>query len=187
MNRLKDDFLILKTTNFMPMTKQRKITLVGEMQKKFTDSKATVFADFDKLSTSELNKLRRELKKAGAELKVVKKTLLDLVLKKTGVSFDPSLLKTQLSAIFASGDLMSIAGLVHKFVKDVAKSKVAKFGVLGAYNADEKRFVDSNEFKIIATLPSREVLLAQIAMMLTMPIKQLLMVLNERSKTISNH
>jgi ribosomal protein L10 len=43
--------------------------------------------------------------------------------------------------------------------------------------------VDANEFKAIATLPSREVLLAQIAMMLTMPLKQMMMVLNERAKS----
>lgn len=157
--------------------------MVSEMEKQLADSKAAVFADFDKLSTSELNKLRRELKKAGAELKVVKKTLLDLVLKKMSVSFDPLALKTQLATVFSKGDLMSIAGLVQKFVKDVAKGKVAKFSVLGAYDAGEKRFVDPNEFKVLATLPSREVLLAQIAMMLTMPIKQLLMVLNETAKS----
>ena len=36
-------------------------------------------------------------------------------------------------------------------------------------------------------LPSREILLAQIAMMLTMPIKQTMMVLNEQGKTGQNN
>ena len=156
------------------------------MQKKLAESKTAVFADFDRLSTVEMNRLRRELKKAGAELKVVKKTLLDLALKKSGVAFDPLALKTQLSAIFSKSELIGVAGLVHKFVKEVAKSKTAKFEVLGVYDAGEKRFVNSSEFEILATLPSREALLAQIAMMLTMPIKKMMLVLNERSKTLSN-
>ena len=45
---------------------------------------------------------------------------------------------------------------------------------------------DQNEFKTIAMLPSREILLAQIAMMLTMPLKQLMLTINERSKKYKN-
>lgn len=166
------------------LTKQQKIELVSEMKKKLADSKALVFAEFDKLTAAEMNKLRRELKKTGAELKVVKKTLLELVLKAAGVAFNPLELKTQMAVVFAPMDLLSIAALVQKFVKEIAKGKTAKFFVLSAYDASENRLVDANEFKLLATLPPREVLLAQIAMLLTMPIKKLMMTLNERSKQV---
>jgi len=53
---------------------------------------------------------------------------------------------------------------------------------MGAYDMKENRLVDAKEFNIVATLPSREVLLAQIAMMLTMPMKQIMMILSEKAK-----
>ena len=130
----------------------------------------------------DFKKLRRELKKAGAELKVLKKRLLNIALKNSGVNFDPMAAKTQLGTIFAKGDLTSVAGLIHKFAKDLTRAKKGEFAVIAAYDLAEKRLVDANEFKAIATLPPREVLLAQVAMMLTMPLKQLMMVLNEKSK-----
>ena len=167
----------------MALTKQRKSELLKEMEQKFKTSAAAVFAEFDKVTVGELTRLRRELKKTGAELKVVKKSLLDLLVKKNNISFDPFALKSQLGAIFSKGDVHSVAALIQKFSKEVAKGKVGNFSVAGAYDAQDKRFVDSNEFKVLAALPSREILLAQIAMMLTMPIKQLMNVINERAKS----
>ena len=100
------------------------------------------------------------------------------------VQFDPVSLKTQLGTVFASGDLTSVASILHRFSKELVKSKKGDFGVIAAYDSGERRLVDANEFKAIATLPSREILLAQIAMMLTMPLKQMMMALNERSKKL---
>ncbi|MBI4992159.1 MAG: 50S ribosomal protein L10 [Candidatus Harrisonbacteria bacterium] len=167
------------------LTKKQKTSVIEEGIKKVKESKSLVFTEFNGVLVEDLKKLRGELKKVGAEVKVLKKRLLNLVLKNTGVSFDPANTKTQLATIFSKGDLTSVAGLVHKFAKDLAKKKKGEFLVAGAYDANENRVVDSNEFKAIATLPPREVLLAQVAMMLTMPIKKLLLVLNERSKKLT--
>jgi len=49
----------------------------------------------------------------------------------------------------------------------------------------ENRMVDAKEFNLVAALPSREILLSQIAMMLTMPIKKLMLGLNERAKQVT--
>ena len=166
------------------LTKQQKSALLDQGAKKLKESKAMVFAEFNGVLVEDFKKLRRELKKAGADLKILKKRLLNIVLKNAGVAFDATNAKTQLGTIFSKGDLASVAGLVHKFSKDITKSKKGAFAVMGAYDFNEKRLVDSTEFKAIATLPSREVLLAQIAMMLTMPLKQMMMVLNERSKKV---
>jgi len=166
------------------LTKQQKSALLDEGVKKIKESGALVFAEYNKVLVEDFKKLRRELKKAGADLKVLKKRLLNIALKNSGVNFDPMTAKTQLSTIFAKGDLMSVAGLVHKFSKDLTKAKKGEFSVMAAYDLAEKRLVDANEFKVIATLPPREVLLAQITMMLTMPIKQLMKVLEERSKKL---
>ena len=121
---------------------------------------------------------------AKDDMKVVKKRLLNIALEKLGIKFDTMMMKEQMTAVFSKGDLSSVAQIVHKFSKEIIKGKKGNFAVLGAFDASDGRVVDANEFKAIATLPSREVLLAQVAMMLTMPLKQMMMVLNEKSKKV---
>ena len=164
------------------LTKQQKSNLIDDGVKKIQSSRMLVFMEYNKVLVEDFKKLRRELKKAGADFKVLKKRLLNIALKNSGINFDSMAAKAQLGTIFAKGDLTSVAGLIHKFSKDLTKAKKGEFSVMAAYDLLEKRLVDINEFKAIATLPSREILLAQIAMMLTMPLKQMMMVLNERSK-----
>lgn len=168
----------------MALTKQQKGVLIDQATKGMKDSKAAVFTEFKGVSMEDFKKLRRELKKVNADMKVVKKRLLNIALKNVGVEFNTMTMKDQMAAVFSKNDLASLAPIVHKFVKDIVKSKKGTFSVLAAYDASDKRVVDANEFKAIATLPSREVLLAQIAMMLTMPLKQMMMTLNERAKKV---
>jgi len=158
--------------------------MVEEGEKKIAESRVLVFSEFNGVTTEAFKKLRRELKKTGADLKIIKKRLLNLMLKSVGAVFDPLTAKTQLGTIFTKGDLTSAASIIHKFSKELTKAKKGEFSVLAAYDLVEKRLVDVNEFKAIATLPPREVLLAQIAILLTMPLKQMMMALNERSKKL---
>lgn len=164
------------------LTKSQKSNLIDQSSKNLQASKAAVFAEFNGVLTEDFKRLRRELKKVGADLKIVKKRLLNIALQKSGIAFEPASAKTQLGTIFSKEELTNLAGLVYKFSKDIIKSKKGQFTVLGAYDAGEKRLVDANEFKAIATLPPREVLLAQIAMMLTMPLKQMMNILEQKSK-----
>lgn len=168
----------------MALTKQQKGVLIDQATKGMKESKAAVFTEFKGVSMEDFKKLRRELKKVNADMKVVKKRLLNIALKNVGVEFNTMTMKDQMAAVFSRNDLASLAPIVHKFAKDIIKSKKGTFSVLAAYDSTDKRVVDANEFKAIATLPSREVLLAQIAMMLTMPLKQMMMTLNERAKKV---
>lgn len=158
--------------------------MIDEAGKKLSQSKSAVFFEFNKVGVEDFKKLRRELKGAGADLKIMKKRLLNIALKNSGIAFNPTEKKDQLGTVFAKGDLSSVASVVHKFAKDLARAKKGTFAVLGAYDENDKKVFDQNEFKTIAMLPSREILLAQIAMMLTMPLKQLMLTINERSKKI---
>ena len=79
-----------------------------------------------------------------------------------------------MGAIFAPKDVYSIASPIYKFFEGIK--------ILGAYDLKEKQFLEPNLFKKIALLPSREVLLAQLAGVLTAPIKMVLYILNEKSK-----
>jgi len=169
----------------MSLTKKQKISLVDESVKKLKENETAVFVSFNGVLVEDSKKLKRELKKIGADFKVVKKRLLNISLKNSGINFDAMTAKSQMAAVFAKGDLTSVAAIISKFAKVIKKTKKGEFEVLGAYDMKENRVVDAKEFNLVATLPSREVLLSQIAMMLTMPIKKIMIGLNERAKQVT--
>lgn len=144
-------------------------------------SKALVFADFTGVPTGELRRLKTELKKAGANFKVIKKRLLKLALKDVGVEMDPMQFDAQVGTVFAPDEMPSVAAAIYKFSKEMAKAK-KDFKILGAYNLEEKSFLDADQFTVIAKLPSREVLLAQLVGVMSSPLRAFMYIVNELSK-----
>jgi large subunit ribosomal protein L10 len=147
-------------------------------------SQSLVFADFTGVSTPEVRTLKLALKVMGAKFKVYKKSLLKIALKQSGVVVDADKFESQLGTVFAPKGIYDVAGTVAKFAKDLLRNSKKEFKILGAYDSQEKRFVDSAQFALIAKLPPREILLAQIAMMLTMPIKKVMVGLNSRKEQL---
>lgn len=168
------------------LTKDQKRKQIDLGLDKIKASQNLVFVDFHKVSAEDIKRLRKELKGVGADFKLIKKRLLRLVFKEAGLDFDPTQFKAQVGTIFLPEDLSSSAPAIYKFSKALEKAKKGDFKVLGGFNILEKKFIDVNEFNTIANLPSQEVLLAQVVMMLTMPIKQLMFLLQERSKQLQN-
>ncbi|MEK7590376.1 MAG: 50S ribosomal protein L10 [Patescibacteria group bacterium] len=158
--------------------KKEQIELGADLTKK---SKALVFADFTGISIEEIKKLKSELRKAGAQFKVIKKRLLKLALKNAGVDFDPTQFEAQVGTVFATGELSSVAAQVYKFSKDLEKAK-KNFVILGAYDGVEKAALDKNQFLVIAKLPSREILLAQLVGVMSGPIRAFMYIADQLSK-----
>src|SRR3990167_5625676 len=129
----------------MALTKKQKKEIIDQGGKKLQESRVLVFSEYSGVSTENFKKLLRELKKVNADFKVLKKRLLNIVLKNAGAGFDPMTAKAQLGTVFANGDLTSVAAIIHKFSKDIVKSKKGSFAVLGAYDLSEKMLVDAKE------------------------------------------
>lgn len=65
------------------MDREEKVSKVGELNETFSKAKFAVVADYKGLKVTELEKLRRELKKSDAQFQVAKNTLLKLAVKDT--------------------------------------------------------------------------------------------------------
>ncbi len=163
------------------LTKAQKKEHVAESSKLVKGSKSLVFADFTGAPTKDVNRLKNELKKAGATYKVFKKRLLKIALKEHGIEPDALSSKAQVATVFAKDDLTSVAAAIFKFSKELAKSKI-EYKVLGAYDREGNRAIPVAEFNVIAKLPSREVLLAQVVGTMAGPIRKLLIALKEIGK-----
>src|SRR3989344_4355266 len=156
-------------------SKEQKNKEIKAGEELFGKSQRLIFVDFGKIPTQKILSLKRKLKELGVQFKVLKKRLLKIIFKKSEIDFDPqSVSGGQMGAIFAPKDIYSTARPVYKFFEGIK--------VLGAYDLKEKQFLESDLFKKIALLPSREVLLAQLAGVLTAPLKMFLYILNEKSK-----
>lgn len=163
-------------------TKEQKSVEVKKGEDLFRESKAVLLIDFAKVRTADLRLLRQELKNSGNPLLIMKKRLLDVVFKKNGLAWERGDMKTQVGAVFASS-LENAAASVYKFFKGLEKEKkIDKVKILGGFDLGAKLFMPAADVTTIGSLPPREILLAQLAMMIQAPVKQLLYVLDQKAK-----
>ncbi|MFH1193172.1 MAG: 50S ribosomal protein L10 [Candidatus Jorgensenbacteria bacterium] len=160
-------------------TKSQKQQAVETGVKDLKGSETLIIADFTGIPTLEVNVLRKSLRAMGAVFHVVKKRLLKIILEREGIAVDPKRLAGQTGVVFSPKDIVETAGAVYRF----GRGKES-FKILGGLEVKEKKFMEGADVKRIGSLPGREVLLGQLAYMLTAPIKKFLFVLNEKTKMV---
>lgn len=168
-------------------TRAQKETELAKARELFDKSEALIFADFTKITAENLRKLRVELKKANANLLVIKKRILGLLLKEKGIDVDLQQFKTSVGTIFSMADAEHIAGPTYKFfsgmeIPDGAAKDVWIKKILAGYDLNAKSAMDAQQIIYIGKLPPREVVLAQLLGMLAAPVRSFLYILSEKSK-----
>jgi len=161
----------------MAITRAQKENIVEEGKKDLQESGVILFTDYKGTSVSDLGVLRTTLKEANAKMKVIKKRLLKIILNDSGVNFDPTGLEGQVAAVFARGDVTDIAGPIYNFAKTHEG-----FAILGGVNVREKVEIPLDLIIKIGTLPSREVLIAQLVGTIAAPLRGLMYVLKGKSE-----
>jgi large subunit ribosomal protein L10 len=144
--------------------------LVQELEERFKRSKALVFTDFRGLSAKEMLELRRELRKAALEYRVVKNRLAKLAAQRAGLEIDP-LLDGPTGICFGYDD----PAIAFKASVEVAK-RFENYKIKGGIIEGE--LVGAQEAQELAKLPSREELLARLAAAFQGPIRSFAGVLN---------
>lgn len=154
------------------MNRQEKLTVVSDLQDSFTGSAASFVVNYQGLTVSQMQSLRRGLRQHGAEFKVAKARLVKLAVSNMdGVDNLIPYLKEQIGIVFAEHEVSSVAKTLHDFAK---KNEAFKL-VAGRM---DRMTLTANDVVRIAMLPSREVLLAQICATLQAPSVRLVRVLN---------
>ncbi|MEI7563513.1 MAG: 50S ribosomal protein L10 [bacterium] len=163
---------------YMALTKNKKKEVVAEVTDLLGDAKTVVFVNFKGLTVGATNNFRRDLRNAGVGYKVAKKTLLKRVLDQKGLKGEMPEIKGEVGIAY-SNDLLSPAREVFTF----SKGKETPTIVGGIFDGE---YVDAARMMSIATIPSREVLLAQVLNIINSPIQQFVVALSEiaKSKTV---
>lgn len=154
----------------MAITRDKKQTLVSEMSDLLKDSRMTVFAHYDGLSVADLQTLRRAAREQGVVIRVVKNRLVRVALTQNEnlKDTDTSGLTGQLLYAISAQDEVAPAQTLAAFAKTHDALKLA-----GAISAEGK-LLQIDEVKALATLPSKNELIAQVVATLGSPLNDAL-------------
>ena len=151
------------------MKRNDKELLVTELTTKIKSAKALYYTDFTGLNVKRMTDLRRKLKKAGVEYVVIKNTLALRSVNESGLV--GARLKGP-TGLIISKDPVSAAKIVTDFAKENEQRPALKGGMLDGVSIDEA------QVKKLASMPSREQMLAELGAGLQSPLAAFVGALN---------
>ena len=134
----------------------KKETLVQAAAEKFESAASVVIVDYRGLTVEEVTNLRKQLRDAGVEMKVIKNSILSRAAKKVGLD--------GLDEVFSNDDVVAPAKIIDEFAKD-AKALEIKGGVI------EGKVSSVEQITALAKLPNREGLLSMLLSVLQAPVR----------------
>jgi len=155
----------------------RKIEGLAELKDKLTASENFILTTYSGLNVVEMGALRSKIREKNSSVKVVKNNLFKIALRESSVHKEladqlDADLKGPVAVVFAGSDLPSVSKTLIEYSKKESKFQV-KIGCM------DGKILAKDEIVQIATLPSREELLAQIARGFNTPVTQIASGMNQ--------
>ena len=151
------------------MKRTDKEQLVVELKDKMKGASALYYTDFTGLNVKRMTELRRRLKRQGVEYVVIKNTLALRAVNESGLVSQA--LKGP-TGVVISRDPVTAAKLLTDFAKENDAKPSVKGGLLDGVSIDE------SQVKKLASMPSREQMLADLGAGLQSPMAAFVGVLN---------
>lgn len=143
--------------------------VVEEIKNKLDKSKTFLLLDYQGLTVSEFDTLRRSLREIGTDIKIYKNTLMDLALKDKKISLNEFMAGPN-AYLFSDGIIEPIK-MVSEFAKDHPSLEI-RVGYV------DNEIIDKNVISEYASIPSMEGLLTMFAGGLIEHVKNLSIALN---------
>lgn len=166
----------------MALTKAEKHDVVAELSDLFASSKMTVVAQYQGLTVKALQDLRKQAKENGTKIKVVKNRLVIKAIQADDnlKQADTSALTGMLAYAFNSQDEVAPAQVLQAFAKTNPE-----LTFVGAFTA-EGAFINAEDVKALANLPTKDQLRGQLAGTLAAPLTGLLRVMEGNVRGVLN-
>jgi large subunit ribosomal protein L10 len=152
------------------MERREKEHAVVDLKGRFTRASAAVVTEYRGLTVADLNALRRDLREVAGEYRVAKNSLVELAIEGSPYLSLKDLLIGQNGLVFGYGDAAGLAKVLTRYARDHDKL-IIKGGV------SEGQFLPTARVEMLAQLPNREGMRAQLLGLLSRPAAQLLGVL----------
>ena len=164
----------------MALTRQKKEEIVAEVAELLAASKMTVLAKYTGTAVKSMQSLKRMSQASNSTVKVFKNRLVIKALSRVDKfdKVDTSNLTGQLLYAFNSEDEVAAAQLLANFAKG---EPTIEF--VGAFN-DEGAFLDAEDVKALANLPSKDALRAQVAALFASPLSGFVNVLSGNLRSV---
>ena len=143
------------------MKRSQKEQLVIELTDKLKGAPAVYYTDFTGLNVKRMTDLRRRFRKAGVEYVVIKNTLALRAVNESGMTGERLRGPT---GIVVGPDPVAAAKVLADFAREHDQKPGIKGGML------DGRAIGSDQVKALASLPSREQMLAELAGGLQAPL-----------------
>jgi large subunit ribosomal protein L10 len=160
------------------MRKEQKTAVVENLSGTFKKATIALVSEYRGMTVAETTEVRRKLRAVRGELKVAKNTLIRRALKDTGYASLEDKLGGPVGLIISTEDPVEIAKTVVGF-KDLGEKFKLRGGVVDGSP------VTVAEIQALATLPPKEVILAQLLGLIQAPASQLVRLLNEPGSMVA--
>lgn len=153
------------------MATEIKENLVEEIKDRFSASEAIIMIDYRGLSVKEMEALRGKMRESGSEIKIYKNSLTEIAIRELALPSMDEFLAGPTAFVFITDDAAAPAKALNAFAKEHAALELK-----GGFVSNQ--LVDAAGVKAIATLPSREELIAKLLGTMNNPIVGFARVLN---------
>ena len=152
------------------MPTSRKAKLIEDLAEKLEKSKLAVVTDYRGLTVAQIGELRKQLRPLDVEYEVSKNTLVAKAAQKVGIQVLDKPMEGPTAIAFCYGDIVAPTKVLGDFAR-TSKVMTIRSGLLGS------KLISPAEVATIATLPSKEVLVAKLLGSIQSPLVGLVSVL----------
>ena len=142
----------------------KKQGLVDLATTKFKDAAAVVVVDYRGLTVEQVTELRKQLREAGIEMRVIKNSILSRAANAAGFEGMDDVFKGPTAIAFSNEEVVAPAKIIAEFAK-TAEALEIKGGIISG------KISSVEEINTIATLPNREGLLSMLLSVLQAPVR----------------
>jgi large subunit ribosomal protein L10 len=153
-------------------SKAQKQKDLDALTEQFKNAKAAMVVGFQKMTVAKDQELRNQLREAGVSYEVVKNTLARRASEGTALKGAAEHFKGVTAVALSNGDPVGLSKAISKFTKANPDIFTFKAGVV------EGKVVALNEVEAIATLPSKEELIAKIMFLINCQAQRLATVIS---------
>ncbi len=146
------------------MPTEKKAKVIDNLEQVFSRCSIGILTDYRGLSAAEMTELRRRLREAGVEYKVVKNTLARIAARKVGREELTGFFDGPVAVAFGYGDILEPAKVLAGYIQATKSVMSIKGGFL------PEKLLTSDDIATLSAIPSTEVLIARVLAAVQGPI-----------------
>ena len=149
----------------------KKAQQVEEVTVKFSEAASVVVVDYRGLTVEQVTDLRKQLREANVEMKVIKNSILSRAAVKAGLEGMEDVFVGPTAIAFSNEDVIAPAKIMNEFAEKIEALEI-KGGVI------EGKVSSVEEIVSLAKLPNREGMLSMLLSVLQAPVRNVAYAIN---------